>query len=105
MTTLRAGHTVKLKRDISRIKSDYVKILREYYADSCCLGCEYCYAEFKKAGLGFASYAKEGDTGRILETFKSCTSGGPYNWHAKVIMDDGSGCKTFRLTSLEIDDE
>lgn len=49
-------------------------------------------------------YASLGDTGSIIEVFRpQSTSGGacaktPY--YAKVIMDNSTGIKTFRLTSL-----
>ena len=40
-------------------------------------------------------YAKEGETGTVLETFRTWTS----TWHAKVLIN--GKIKTFRLTSLE----
>ena len=40
-------------------------------------------------------YAREGETGTVLETFQSWT----HTWHAKVLIN--GKIKTFRLTSLE----
>lgn len=51
-------------------------------------------------------YAKKGEEGVVLETFRSTCAGGSKRgaWYAKVLMIDEFGNKavnTFRLTSLE----
>lgn len=75
---IKAGDTVKVKREIKRI-------------------------DHKNRDAGFQVYAKAGDTGKVEEVFKGQTPSGnddQYFWYAKVRM--GTELKTFRLTSIEV---
>lgn len=110
MPTLKKGTRVRVNKDIFRQSSDYYEIRARFMDNNCgnSFGCDICYDKFRKSKRGYVQYAKANDTGVILETFKPKPdenfSKKKTSWSAKVIMDDGSGCKTFRLTSLELND-
>lgn len=52
---------------------------------------------------GEGPYASAGESGKVIETFKE-NEHSPTVWHAKVKMDLG-GIKTFRVTSLQREDD
>jgi hypothetical protein len=80
------GHRVKIARDIKRGG----------------------FGSFRADGVwhetpGPQLYAKAGDEGEVVETFRSQAQDGPGvggTWAAKVKMDADGKIKTFRLTSL-----
>lgn len=103
MPTLKPKTKVVLNKDIRRIENRSV----EWPEDFCPKGiCDECNEKYNQ--MQTIRYAANGDTGIVLETFKAKrTSGstfgkGKNSWYVKVIMDDGSGCKTFRITSLDV---